>query len=347
MKKITLILTAVLFGTVSINAQEQEYAPLVLSGSVDTYYKYDFAKASGRIPTSFAGDHNSFSLGMVNLIFSKEFNKVSFVADVSFGPRSANSLPVEYANIQNMYASYALCDAASVSLGYMGTFVGYEVISPVDNFNYSTSYLFSYGPFQNAGAKIDISLGDNIDLMVGAFNDLNQISNTGFVDLGAQLHIAPSQSIDLYINYLNSADKATEDDGDLIPSFDILDLTAGFQLTDKLYVGLNAAKTWLNDNDGGNYFKLESKGKESGYYGVALYPQYAINDVLSLGLRYEYFEEQNANATISSFTGSANISLGELTLIPEYRFDYNGDQNLGEGFNANAAQASLAAVYSF
>jgi len=346
MKKITLILAAFLFGTASIKAQE--YSPLVLSGSVDTYYKYDFAKESGRIPTSFAGDHHSFSLGMVNLILSKEFKKVSFVADVSFGPRAANSLPNEYANIQNLYASYALSDAVSVSLGYMGTFVGYEVISPVDNFNYSTSYLFSYGPFQNAGAKLDIALSDNIDFMVGAFNDLNQISNTGRVDLGAQLHIAPSQSVDLYINYLNSADSATtNDDGKLVSSFDILDLTAGIQLTDKLYLGINAAKTWLNDNDGGNYFKLESKGKESGYYGVALYPQYAINDVLSLGLRYEHFEEQNSNATMNSFTGSANISLGELTLIPEFRFDYNGDQNLGEGFNANASQASLAAVYSF
>jgi len=346
MKKIKLILASLLLGTTAVNAQE--YSPLVLSGSVDTYYKYDLAKASNRIPTSFAGDHNSFSLGMVNLIFSKEFKKVSFVGDFSFGPRAANSLPVGNANIQNLYASYALSDAISIDMGYMGTFVGYEVISPVDNFNYSTSYLFTNGPFQNAGAKLNIALSDNIDLMVGAFNDLNQLTNTGFVDLGAQLHISPSKSVDLYINYLNSADAATlNDDSSFTSSFDILDLTAGFQISDKLYVGLNAAKTWLNKNEGGNYFKLESKGKDAGYYGVALYPQYAISDVLTLGLRYEYFEEQNLNATISSFTGSANISIGELTLIPEYRFDFNGDQNFGKGFNANAAQVSLAAVYSF
>lgn len=55
----------------------------------------------------------------------------------------------------------------------MGTFVGYEVISPAGNFNYSISYLFTNGPFQNAGVKLDYAITDRIGVMVGAFNPWN------------------------------------------------------------------------------------------------------------------------------------------------------------------------------
>ena len=45
-------------------------------------------------------------------------------------------------NIQNLYAAYAVSDKFTLTAGYMGTFIGYEVISPLSNFHYSTSYLF-------------------------------------------------------------------------------------------------------------------------------------------------------------------------------------------------------------
>jgi hypothetical protein len=40
----------------------------------------------------------------------------------------------------------------------------------VANFHYSTSYLFTNGPFQNAGVKANYAISDKV-IMVGAFND--------------------------------------------------------------------------------------------------------------------------------------------------------------------------------
>src|SRR6201996_7430951 len=60
--------------------------PLIFSGSVDTYWKYDFSK-TGNIPTSFASDQNSISIGMVDLGLKKKVGKVAFVGELSFGPR--------------------------------------------------------------------------------------------------------------------------------------------------------------------------------------------------------------------------------------------------------------------
>src|ERR1700760_3726925 len=60
--------------------------PLVFSGSVDTYYKYDFS-GHANIPTSFANEHNSISIGMVDLGLKKTVGNASFVGELSFGPR--------------------------------------------------------------------------------------------------------------------------------------------------------------------------------------------------------------------------------------------------------------------
>ncbi|RZK88650.1 MAG: porin, partial [Pedobacter sp.] len=73
-------------GTTCALAQEAPTSPLEFSGSVDTYYKYDFAKRPN-IPTSFVSDHNSVSLGMIDLALKKKTGKASFVGEISFGPR--------------------------------------------------------------------------------------------------------------------------------------------------------------------------------------------------------------------------------------------------------------------
>src|ERR1700761_8425510 len=113
--------------------------PLVINGSVDTYYKYDFS-GHNNIPTSFANDQNSVSIGMLDLGLKKKVNKASFVGELSFGPRGQyQSIPNGDGNtangansfhIQNLYVGYDLTDKLNVTAGYMATYIGYEVISP-------------------------------------------------------------------------------------------------------------------------------------------------------------------------------------------------------------------------
>ncbi|MGA9639042.1 MAG: porin, partial [Flavobacterium sp.] len=66
MKKVIIILALALTGNMAF-AQD---TPLEISGSADLYYKYDFAKGEN-IPTSFATDHNSISLGMIDIALKK------------------------------------------------------------------------------------------------------------------------------------------------------------------------------------------------------------------------------------------------------------------------------------
>jgi len=111
-------------------------------------------------------------------------------------------------------------------------------------------------------------------------------------------------------------------------------------------LGLNAADYSASNNDAG------------GYSGGALYVQQAFSEVLSLGVRGEYFKGKDViedavnieGSKILAFTLSANVHAGPLTLIPEVRFDNNSDAVFFDSSNAatkNASQFSIAAVYAF
>ncbi|TDD97429.1 porin [Flavobacterium cellulosilyticum] len=346
MKKVIFILALSLTGSIAFAQDAAETAPastpLEISGSADVYYKYDFAKLPN-IGTSFATDQNSVSLGMLDIALKKTTGKASFVGEISFGPRGQfQSIPnsdntynegngYNSFHIQNLYATYAATDKLSFTAGYMGTFIGYEVISPLANFHYSTSYLFTNGPFQNAGVKANYAVSDKVGLMVGMFNDSWNSYNAdpikGLNAFGAQLSLTPTEGISAYLNFMDGSVSGT-----------IVDLTATFQLTDEFLLGLNTADF--------------SNGDKVGYTGIALYPSYAVTENFGLGLRGEYFKykENSGDTSVTALTLSANLKSGGLTFIPEFRLDSGKDKMFLDSNmipTKSASQVSLAMVYGF
>ncbi len=341
MKKVITILALALTTTVTF-AQD---TPLEISGSADLYYKYDFAK-NPNIGTSFATDQNSVSLGMIDIALKKKTGKTSFVGEVSFGPRGAGqSIPDvggQSFHIQNLYAAYAASDKLTLTAGYMATFVGYEVISPLSNFHYSTSYLFTNGPFQNAGIKANYAISSKVGLMVGLFNDQWNVyqadSKLGLNNIGAQLTLTPFEGMTAYINYLDGSASGT-----------VIDLTAAYQVSEKFKLGLNVAD-------------FSGTADDTGYTGFALYPSYAVNKNFSLGLRAENFKAKKFSSyddagtgpagdeSVTAFTLSANLKSGGLTFIPEFRMDSGSEDMFLDSKMAatkSASQISLGVVYGF
>ena len=357
MKK--LLSFAILLSSLYLPANAQDSTksePLLISGSVDTYFKYDFAKQPN-IGTSFANEQNSVSLGMIDVALKKTTGKASFVGELSFGPRGqaqsivnaagVNDETVNSFHIQNLNATYAFTDKFSMTGGYMGTFVGYEVISPVGNYNYSTSYLFTNGPFQNAGIKGTYAFSPKASLMVGLFNDWNQYQDlNGVSHFGAQLYLSPVEGWTAYLNVLSGQSAAGKN---MYGSGTILDLTTAYQMTTKFKLGLNFADYSIGEKAYG------------GYTGIALYPQVSITKGFGLGLRGEYFKSKKgefgsafsgvaAGESVFAVTVSGNLKAGGLTFIPEIRFD-NGSasqfKKVGAIATKSASQFSLAAVYAF
>lgn len=337
MKKVIIVLALAL--TTSLTFAQD--TPLEISGSADVYFKNDFSK-NANIGTSFASDQNSVSLGMLDVMLKKKTGKASFVGEVSFGPRGAGqSIPDvggQSFHIQNLYAAYAVSDKLTLTAGYMGTFIGYEVISPLANFHYSTSYLFTNGPFQNAGVKANYAVSSKVGLMVGLFNDQWNLYSAnptfGLNAIGAQLSLTPVEGFTAYVNFLDGSESGT-----------IVDLTAAYQISEKFKLGLNVAD-------------FSGTATDTGYTGFALYPSYAVSSNFSLGLRAENFKAKkestyssvSGDESVTAFTLSANLKSGGLTFIPEFRLDSgSSDMFLDSDMAAtkSASQVSLAVVYGF
>lgn len=375
-KNIALFVFAMVLSTLTYGQDTTSVErPFSLSGSADVYFRANLSaknnpSVSYPVPgTSFANG-NGFSLGMFNLIGAYEGKKAGVVGDLVFGPRGQEavfgSLPSN--NIVNqLYAYWNVSDKVTLTIGNFNTFLGYEVISPAANFNYSTSYMFSYGPFSHTGLKADFDLGNDMSLMLGVFNptDMTETNFLNTYTFGAQLGIKG-----VYLNLLlgdqdGSLDEDVITDGATSSGMTFqADLTAGWDLSDALYLGVNAT---YNTTGAGEVVKGTSiddaEGDPSDFYGVAGYFQYATSDNFALGLRAEYFGEANGgagaigaydsegDASIFVATLSANYKVGNLTLIPELRLDSASEDDtfLNNSLENSKSLTSflLAAVYSF
>ncbi|WP_396603385.1 porin [Algibacter sp. R77976] len=339
MKKI--ITLSMLFVATALFAQE-EGSKLSISGSVDAYYRANLTAPSDEnaiAPGSSFANLPGFALGMANVIFSYEGEKTGFVADLVVGPRGTDAIfasPMYSAtgNIVNqLYAYWNVSDAVTLTMGNFNTFLGYEVISPTANFNYSTSYLFSYGPFSHTGLKADIALSDDFSLMLGVMNDtdLTEFNPTGDYAFGAQLGYKGQ-----FLNFL------------LDPSFTEVDFTGGFDLSDDFFLGINAAYLTVED-DGGSFA------------GVALYPQLATSDSFTIGLRGEYFAETeffgaigasdaDGDSSVFAVTLTGSLAIENLTIKPELRLDSASEEAFIDNDLAGSKSLGsfvLAAIYSF
>ena len=135
--------------------KEETSQKFSFSGSVDAYYRANLNAANAgdnyQAPGSSFANLPGFALGMANIIAGYEGENVGFVADLVFGPRGEDAVfgsPLGSSNIINqLYAYWNVSDKITLTFGNFNTFLGYEVISPVANFNYSTSYLFFLRPF--------------------------------------------------------------------------------------------------------------------------------------------------------------------------------------------------------
>ena len=335
--KTTLIATA-FFTVSSAFAQEEttaieetvvEEPTFNISGSIDTYYR-----SSEYAPGTSFGNLPGFALGMANVILSYEGEKSGFVADLVFGPRGADAVfnSTGSSNIVNqLYAYYNVSDSFTLTLGNFNTFLGYEVISPVANFNYTTSYMFSYGPFSHTGIKADIAVSEDVSLMLGVLNstDMTEFQPVGddFM-IGAQLGLFGQ-----YINYLGGGSAGVSQ----------IDFTGGFNITEDFFLGINAT-SYSDDSD------VE-------FSGVALYPQYSFSETFALGARFEAFSEDGLGAIGSisgegdntSFTLTGNYTQGNFILKPELRLDTASGQfySNADGATDNLATFIVAAIYSF
>lgn len=337
------------FFTASAKQQDEPKPSLLISGSADVYFKYDLSKQAGNNRTSFTNAQNAFSIGMASVKFEYTTPKVSVVADLGFGTRAAEFAYNDAGTlsaIKQAYISYTPVEGLKFTAGSWATHVGYELVDPQLNRNYSMSYMFTNGPFTHTGFKAEYSKGKS-GFMLGLSNPTDyRILPTDQINkkfVIAQYSLAASDNVKLYANYVGGKgiDTAIINQFDVVATATLSKVSAlGFNAT------LNRSQAW----DGDAKKNLEGQN----WYGVAAYYNYDPKPNFGITLRSEYFNDEKGvkglGTSILANTLSANYKVDGFTLIPEIRYESAAlpiYSNVSGGAVKSAVSFLLAAVYKF
>ncbi|MEJ8844961.1 porin [Lacibacter sp. H375] len=338
-------------------AQDSTSGSLKISGYVDAYYRYNFNNAKDvadplnhNSRTSFTNSSNSFELGMASLKAEYTKGKIGVVADLGFGTRAAEFSYVETANgqylgsaIKQAYVTYAPSDKVKFTIGKWATHMGYELVDPQLNRNYSMSHLFTYGPFTHTGLKADFTLGSGFGLMVGVANPTDYVS-APFAKKNVIAQVSKtSDHLNAYLNYVGGKDL---DDN----SVNQIGLTLLAPVTSKFGLGLDAAYKTVDPS---------AAGSNISWWGTALYVNIDPSDKFGITLRGEHFADDDGLAGFGTGVTAGTLSFNikpvpGIMIVPEFRLDgagaatyYKNSDAPGAASQKSTGSFILAAVLSF
>lgn len=327
------LITLMSLAVVGLSFGQEEEPKFNISGSVDAYYRANLSAPNDEdaigAPSVFANDP-AFSLGMANVTFSYEGEKVGFVADLAYGPR-ADEYNGEGSVINEAYMYWNASDKVTLMMGRFNSWMGVERFSPVDNFNYSMSHMFSFSARNFNGIAAQFDLGNDFGLGFGVMNPVNVTTGNNSGDYSVAAGISKGKT---GVSFVTSQDAT------------FIDVTTAFDITDNFSLGLNAHMADYEDS-------MSATGPGTGFTSISAYPQIKSSDKLSWGMRLEYITIDNFVAdelSVLTPTFTANYSVGDLTIKPELRIDTASEDifinNDGEAAGGLSSFV-LGAVYKF
>lgn len=351
------VIASTVLASCALASQAQDSTKsLTISGSVDAYYRYNGGKDNTNSKTSFTSSQNSFELGMASVRADATAlsGKIGATVDLGFGNRAKEFSYNDNGNnglqyIKQAYITYSPTAALKFTAGKFGTHVGYEVLDPFANRNYSMSYMFTNGPFFHTGIKADVTAG-KVGFMLGVANHVDQSTAMSPIkDLLAQVSVAATDKWKFYLNYWGffGAKSFVSTNGS--QSTSQLDLVVLGTISDKFSLGVNGTMQALKLDDGNS--KTDSKS----WYGGALYLNYDPISALGITLRGEYIKDKDMikfgmAESIFQSTLSFDCKVGPLTIIPELRIDNAKNEIFVKNDGAatkSTFSALVAAVYRF
>ena len=342
-----------------VKEEEESKGAFAFSGYLDSYYSANFNKPASRSNGGANGTarvfdtrSGQFSLGLVQTKVAYTNDKSEAVVDLTFGPNAnmgnyGNAVFSTALAIKQAYFTYKFTDKFSMTAGQFGTHIGYEVIDAPANFNYSLSNQFNNGPFYHTGLKATYAFSERASLMVGVVNNVDGIEdNNRKKGIISQLYVAPVENWNVYLNFITSNEANDDTKTGVTPdaSYTMFDVATSYQITEKFLLGLNASYGMQKGDfqGGGGPADTESWG------GIAGYANTSITENFGIGVRYEYFNNDNGvrgllakpnrpnedgvGTSVNSVTLTGNITLadGHILLKPEFRLDAYPKQGTGK-----------------
>jgi len=299
-----------------------------LSGIIDAYYLYNGNKPDAGVGTTgraFDVSHNNFSLNLAKLTLEKKNdlgNRLGFRLDFAFGP-TAERIQSVYdrsrvidgvgfdatKHLLQAYASYVapVGKGLTIDFGKFTTPVGAEVIETKDNFNYSRSFLFTYGPYYHAGVRAKYVANDKVAVTGFLINGWDKLfdNNTGKT-VGFSVGLTPTKKFSLTQTYLGGPENDLTNKG----WRNISDTVATVIVNDKVTLLGNFAYT--KDR---RY--INNRLTEGNWKGFAGYARFAFTNKIAFSPRFEIFDDPQG------FQTGTPQTLKGLTFTQEFKLSNN------------------------
>jgi hypothetical protein len=366
-----------------VSSAQDSTKSLVFSGSLDGYYRYNFAGKTNNY-TSFTNSQNSFELGMASLRADATAmsGKVGATVDLGFGRRAEEfsyndgqltngysdlTFPLDspsvvsgkngflsLAAIKQAYITYSPSAKVKFTAGKFATHVGYELLDAPLNRNYSMSYMFTNGPFFHTGIKADITAGP-VAFMIGLTNYTDQsTASTEVKNFIAQFSGGTKNGkLKFYLNYSGFGGSSEGLNPGGLKSLNQIDLVVMGIINSKFNIGYNGTVQSRKQIAG-------SLVKDGSWIGNAIYLNFDPTDKIGITLRSEYISDDKkvlflpvSKIDTKNFfanTISLNYKVGPFTIIPEIRFESSEGEvyKKSDGTGTKSTASGLVAVvYKF
>lgn len=349
------------------------------NGNFDFYYQYS---PEGHSPSSTTGPKviegryfdrhsNELTLSMAELIFQNKMGRTNLRIDLAAGEAvdqmsggGATSItatnPTNPAaneatrNITQAILSYQATDRLSFHIGKFYTNVGLELTRAKDNWQYSRSYLFNYGPFWHTGGYVSYAvLPNKMNVSFYALNAwdgrISQEANKSLT-LAFNINYQPINSLMLNYNYIGGKETS------LSGRRDLHELNALYKISENLSAAF--------DIQYGSQNKINSLTSVK-WGGAAVYLKARINEFYYISPRFEYFYDGDGFSVAGGLSTPNQIKqkISALTLTNsfdlgsglEFRAEARYDRSTSDQFlrtrtnNISKSQQSytLAVLYAF
>jgi hypothetical protein len=251
---------------------------ITVGGAFDV--SYDWAandSVEGRV---FDIENDGFSFHQANLSASKAFSGgIGATVNVLAGDDAQiTSGGDDEFDVLQGFVSYTN-GGLSVMGGRFVTLAGMEVINPAGNLNASRSLLFFTQPLLHEGVRASYKINDMLSVTLGLVNQTFAVSETDEnntdTSLEAQIALTPMKNLSVFLTgYTGNedfGDGGGEGNGADIRT-DLLDLVVNLNVTESLYVGLNADYIGMEDGSGGH----DELHGVAGYVGLKFMPKWRV-----------------------------------------------------------------------
>lgn len=317
---------AVIVYAPTVHGQE-DIKGFTFSGFVDASYLYDRN-----------ADSNSFSLDQAEIDVTKEIkDRASLRVDINYINTGAALTTDDI--LEQGYLTLTCVCGLQYTFGKFNAPIGFELLDPVDMYQYSHSLVFDNGlPTNLTGFMISRSFADMIDINVYIVNGWDNINdNNKGKTFGGRIGVAPVKGINFGISGISGP----EGDNDVTEKTSVLDIDGTIAIVPDMTLGMEFNWGW-EDRD------VVSDGK---WFGLLFMAHYDYTKWGGFTFRYDYFDDDgNADRL-----GNGGFDQQAITFSPTFviadgfgaLIEYRHDFSTADNFIADNDTVAFEMTYSF